>query len=213
MNVFRSNKFGWTLGIAVCGAFAASAQATVWPLSVGGMKHAMVFWDEVNTGLEVHLEDPGPLALLDDGELHTPPSDVLDGKGYNNQYGFLNGEAFSPPEGAIWVEVLAISPGLETYEGGMRMANVVNHTYAPILNAVGERWMWNQSMNHPWYAAATPGNYSVEYRVYVGDASNGDPLGGYVSDTTQFNFAYAPEPGALALLAFGACGILRRRVR
>jgi len=190
----------------------AAARATVWPQSVGGMEHALVFWDEINGGIEVVNEESGPLLMLNDGELHTAPSDVLDGKGYNNQYGFLNGEAFSPPEGAIWVEVLAISPGLETYEGGMRPM-AATHTYAPILSSVGDRWQWNQSMHHPWYAADAFGDYSVEYRVYIGDESTGDPLGAYVSDTTQFNLTYTPEPGTLMLLAAGGFYIMRGRGR
>jgi hypothetical protein len=185
-------------------------QATV-PQSIGGMEHAEVFWDVQTESLSVVNTAP-TLVMLNHGESYAPPADVLDGKGYNNQPGFLKGQAFAPPVGTeIWVEVLAISPGLETYEGGMR-AMAANHTYAPILSSVGERWKWNGSMHHPWYAAAAFGDYSVDYRVYIGEASTGAPLAQYGADTTTFDLVYAPEPSGLVLMLAGCALAVRRKV-
>ncbi len=190
-----------------------AARGTVWPQSVGPMEHVNVFWDDQAAALDVQADTVTGLALFDDGMLHTPPSDVLDGKGYNNQPGFLKGEAFAPPTGTgIWVEVLAISPGLETYEGGMRSAMMVQtHTYAPILSAVGARWLWGGSMHHPWYAAADAGEYSVTYRLYIGDEATGDPLLQYGADTAELSFVMVPEPGTLGVLLGSSLLVLRRR--
>jgi len=203
-----------TLGTLACVLAAAdTARATVWPQSLGPMEHATVYWNAVTESIEVPDHHIGPLTLVGDGAMHTPPSDVLDGKAYNNQPGFLKGVAFAPPAGTeIWVEVLALSPGLETYEGGMRSEMMVpTHTFAPILDAVGARWQWGGSMHHPWYAAVDPGDYAVNYRVYIGDAVTGEPLAQYGSDTTEFSFTLAPEPSTGALLLGAGLLTLRRR--
>ncbi|MCA9255808.1 MAG: hypothetical protein KDA33_09230, partial [Phycisphaerales bacterium] len=102
---------------------AGAARADVWPTLVpGGMKHILIGFD--NNDVSLHLDDGGdsPLTMMNFGNLHTAPADVLDGKGYNDQYGWLADGLISPPvDGAFWIRRVSAMPGLEVYEGGMRM--------------------------------------------------------------------------------------------
>ncbi|MFQ5423602.1 MAG: PEP-CTERM sorting domain-containing protein [Phycisphaerae bacterium] len=190
----------------------APAVAGVWPHNVGAMDHFLI--DLQGTAITVTPPNPGgPLPLRTFGESYTPPADVLDGKGYNDQFGWLAGGIFSPPTGgAIWIRVLSQTPGLETYRGGMRPMTPM-HTYNPIFGTAGSPliWQWDGTMTHNWYAVAALGDYSASYEVYVGDAATGSPLPGYTSDTVSLAWQYVPEPATAWLLALGGSVIFRRR--
>ncbi len=183
----------------------------VWPRTEGEMLHVMVALDRDMKMVHVHTDSlPEPPPLRNFGEQHFPPADVLDAKGYNDQYGWLaDGFISLNPDEALWVELVDQTPGLETYEGGMRSMKQT-HTYSPLFTTAGSspRWRWTGTMVHNWYAASQFGEYDATYRVYLGDLS-GTPLGDYMDDTVTLHWSYVPEP-ATALL-FGAALLLRPR--
>jgi len=195
-----------TIGALACALTISTAQAQVWPQNVGPMHHILINFD----GTDITLDAPDldePLPLRNFGETLNPPANVLEGKAYNDQYGWLANGIFSPPsepiQTAFWIRVVSQSPGLETYQGGMRPITP-NHTFAPIFETDGapDIWQWNGTMTHNWYAAAQPGDYTATYEVYVGDLA-GTPVSGFGSDTVTFTWRYVPEPAAAVLLCAG----------
>jgi len=178
-------------------ALATSAAHAQWPRSEGGMNHILIDFDGTNVSAELDTETiPSPLPLRAFDETYEPPADVLNGKAYNDQYGWLADGIFSPPAGtAFWVETLDATPGLEVYEGGMRPMRDM-HTYAPILGTDGSslRWKWSGAMTHNWYAASEFGDYSARYVVYIGDEITGEPVDGYGSDVVSLNWIHTEDP-------------------
>ncbi len=191
--------------------FATAQADQVWPQTIGDMEHVMVSLDPDMQMIHVHAPHVS-LPLRNFGESHFPPADVLDGEGYNDQYGWVaDGLIQLDPGHAIWIELLTQTPGLETYEGGMRMMKH-EHTYAPLFTTAGSPalWRWGGTMVHNWYAASTPGDYDATYRVFVGDES-GAPLPGYTPGEVTLHWTYVPEPSTIALLLIGVAGISARR--
>ncbi len=188
------------------------AQAAIWPHADGMMEHVFVGFD--GQALEVTLEHPAnlPLPMLSYAEAYTPPANVLDGKGYSSQFGWLASGTWAPPTGHfVWVKVLDQAAGLETYQGGMR-SMIPMHTFAPLFgtNGAAPEWKWGGMMVHNWYAAATPGDYSASYQVFLGDAA-GVPNPAYAPDTVTLSWKYVPEPASLAALALISALSIRRR--
>jgi hypothetical protein len=148
------------------------------------------------------------------GEAYTPPTDVLNGKGYSLQFGWQISGIWSPPAGTnICVQMLNQTPGLETYQGGRRPV-LQTRTYAPLFGTAGSDTIWHwpppHMMCHNWYAASNPGSYEATYNVYLGDA-NGVPNTAYGSANVTLSWTYAPEPAALLLLSLGGLLSGRRR--
>lgn len=194
------------------GAAAAALAGDAWPQSNGPMWHIMIDFDGSNINVTAPLNTE-PMPLVNYGEAYTAPADVLDGKMYNDEYGWLAGGIFTPPsETAIWILETSATEGLETYQGGMRPVRDT-HTYAPIFTDIVTPWMWNGTMTHNWYAVASPGAYEASYEVYIGDLT-GVPLPQYGSDTVTLHWSAIPTPGtAMVLLGAGAPATLRRRRR
>jgi hypothetical protein len=197
-------------------ALAGSAGAQVWPQFEGAMKHVLITFDGTNIGVEIdHLvnPEPTPLPMVNYGDSHTAPADVLDGMYISSQYGFLpDGLISLPQDAAIWVEMTSATAGLEVYEGGMRMMRA-NHTYAPLFGTGGSdsNWQWNGMMHHPWVAAPTNGEYEASFAVYIGDAVTGQRLTGFGEDSVRLDWVAVPAPASMALLGLGGVACVRRR--
>lgn len=178
-------------------AFPLSAWAQSWPHNEGPMEHVLITLDSDTQTLTVtppEVDEALPLRCFA-GETYDPPADVLSGACYNDQYGWLPGGFISlPPDSAIWIEVVDPSAELGTYEGGMR-SMTPTHSYDPLFGTDGspERWMWDGTMMHNWYAATTPGPHTATYHVYVGDLS-GNPLPGYIGDEVTLAWSLGSEP-------------------
>ncbi len=195
---------------------ASGACAQTWPQFEGAMKHVLVTFDGTNVGVEIDHNinpQPTPLPMVNYGDAHTAPADVLDGKFISSQYGFLADGFITLPQGAaIWVEMTGATPGIEAYEGGMRMMRA-NHTYAPIFGTAGSdaAWKWGGTMHHPWFAAANAGSYAMSFNLYIGDENTGAALQGFGSDTVTIDWVTIPAPSSAGLLAIGGLVALRRR--
>jgi len=143
----------------------------------GPMRHIVVTLEGTSLTLTRADGSDAPAPLLRYDETYDPPADVLNGKAYNGQYGWLAGGFLDVPSGAaIWIEVQDQSPGLETYEA---------NTFLPIFGTAGSsiRWAWDGTMKHNWYATSGCGSFQATYRVYVGDEVTAEPRPGY-SDAT-----------------------------
>lgn len=197
---------------------AASGACAQYPQFMwdGGMKHVLISFDGTSLGAVVDPDTPQlelPLAMRSFGETHTAPADVLDGMYYSSQYGFLADGFISLPAGAgIFIELQSATPGLEAYEGGMRMMRE-NHTYAPMFGTDGSdaAWQWGGTMHHPWFAASELGVYEATFEVYLGDAATGDRLGGFGSSQVTLEWRAVPAPGSAAVLGVAGLAALRRR--
>ena len=213
------------LGSALLLSAAPTMGAYVTPMmgggqSMGSMKHVDITFDGPNIG--VHID--GTVATPWLRPLTTPdafdpaqPWSVLGTKAYNFQYAFNPGGFITlPGNTGIWIERLSHSDGLEVY---LRppMYNAATHgaTWPSILANDGARWKWSGGMQHNAYAVLDPleSTYTASYRVYIGDATTGAPLGGYGSDTVTltFNATPVPEPAMMSLLIVGAAMLRRRR--
>ena len=143
------------------------------------------------------------------------PWAVLADKAHNFQYGWVASGLWAPPAGgAVWIEPLETSPGLEVYEGGQFMSEdtVRAMRFEPIFGTDGSSpsWSWNGMMTHNAYAVANPqkSSFHAKYRVYMGDGVTGeelrDPQGTplYNSAMTTFHFSAVPvpEPASVYLL-------------
>lgn len=201
--------------VSAC-VLAGSASAQVWPQFEGAMKHVLITFDGTNVGVEVdHVvnPEPTPLPMVNYGDMHTAPADVLDGKYISSQYGFLADGLISLPQGAaIWIEMTSATPGLEIYEGGMRMMRA-NHTYEPIFGTDGSdpAWQWNGNMHHPWVAAPTLGDFEAVFNVYIGDETTGARLTAYGDDSVTLDWVAIPAPATAGLMALGGLVGSRRR--
>jgi len=197
--------------VAVATAFTAcAAGAQTWPQFENPMVHVMIAFD--GTDLTAHAEGAN-LDMINYGDLHTAPADVLDGKFLSSQYGFLaDGFITLPQDAAIWIEMTSASAGIEAYEGGMRMMSQ-NHTYAPMFGTAGSdaAWKWGGTMHHPWFAAANEGSYSMVLNLYIGDETSGAPLTGYGSESVTLSWQTIPAPSSAALLGLGGLLAVRRR--
>ena len=120
-----------------------------------------------------------------DGDFDGPAS-VLNGMGYNAQFGWLaNGFISLPPSSGIFVRTLSSSPHLRVHE---------ETTFEKILGTGDSSsiWRWDGTMTHNWYSTDTHGPHRARYEVFVGDLS-GNPLDGFSSATIDLSFEYGPD--------------------
>ncbi|MEM1445560.1 MAG: PEP-CTERM sorting domain-containing protein [Planctomycetota bacterium] len=206
------------------------------PSGSPGMIHTEVFVS--GTTLEVEIVGQGANAGAEDQPVvmgvamgFDAPFDVLNGKLYNAQYGWLpssnagNELQSLPLDRVIAVELVSLGASnpsaLETYDGGngmqLRPTNgsgdllPTQHTMNALFANVGDVWLWDDFiMQHNWYAATTPGLYSATYDVYVSD-TNGVRDTAYGSDTVTLRFNAVPEPATAATLLGGLALLIRRR--
>ncbi|MEO1716347.1 MAG: hypothetical protein AAFR76_04475 [Planctomycetota bacterium] len=199
--------------IALAGAAGAQLPQFMWD---GGMKHVLITFDGVSVGVEVDPNTPSlelPLEMRNFGGAYQGNASVLDGAYYSSQYGFLADGFITLPQGAaISIEMLSATPGLNVYEGGLRMMRE-NHTYAPIFGTDGSdtSWEWGGTMHHPWFAVDELGVYEAQFEVYISDAVTGDRLSGFASDTVTLSWQAVPTPGSAVALGLGGLVAVRRR--
>lgn len=204
-----------TLTLLACTSAAHAA-----PTLGGPMSHLLVsvFQQQVYLSFESpHMST----VTMQGGDDFTGGASVLNGTGYNAQFGWLaNGFVSIPPGSGVFVRELTGSPWLDVYsESG----------FEPILGTDGSDnlWQWDGTMTHNWYATEVQGTHRVEYEVFVGDAL-GNPLDGWVSGTIGLEFQYGrpirtigeapggsiavtPSAGSLGVLGVGLLGTARRR--
>ena len=185
------------------------------PMTGAAMKHIGINFD--GSAIHLHLDPSGSPLLR---ELSAPntfnPAEawaVLIDKAHNFQYGWVPEGTWAPPAGlGVWIEQTSISPGMEVYEGGRFMNEMMirQMTFDPIFgtDASDTKWQWSGVMTHNAYAVLDPteASYEASYRVFLGDAVTGvEPLNGsvplYGSDTVTLTFTAIPEPQTLLLAA------------
>lgn len=156
------------------------------------MKHADVTL--VGSALVVRLDETVPTPQLrslapEDQFDPNMPWAALEGTNHNFQYGWNPSGFWAPPSGAgVWVELLEATPGLLTYEAIFP----VSGTYDPLFGNSGSslRWQWSGAMTHNAYAVVNPtrSRYEASYRVYIGDATTGEPTPGYEPAEVTFQW-------------------------
>ncbi len=171
-------------GVAVLGALAAIACADN-PHLGGPMKHVLVFLN--NNAISVEIEDGLPDERVEliryPGESYDGDAAVLNDRPYSGRYGWLAGHFINlPGDTAIWIEALAQSPGLATYEA---------LSFDPIFGTAGTEalWQWSGAMTHNWYVGSRLGYFDAAYRVFVGDLQ-GEPLVNYTPGEITLHWQY-----------------------
>lgn len=147
------------------------------------MEHIGIAFDGTTITLTKQGAVPEPVVLDDYGQICAPPVDVLNGKGYNGQYGWLISGFWAPPSGGhVWIKRIDQTTGLETYDA---------NTFAPLFGTAGSSnlWEWDGTMTHNWYVASSYGLYEATYEVYIGDAT-GFALPGLFSDQITLTWEY-----------------------
>jgi hypothetical protein len=134
------------------------------------------------------LASPGlsPVTLSADDSAFEPPADVVNGAGFNAQYGWaVTGVWSLPPGGQLWIRVVDRSPGLRTYIG---RPYYCYQQFDPCFgtDASSDGIRWDGMMLHNYYVTNVPGDHYAVYEVYLANAA-GQPLDadapGYVEPT------------------------------
>ena len=184
-----------------------------------GMKHAGVTLAGVVLGVAIPEPPASPVVMTDHGfnnNYTATKFDVLEGVYYNAQHGW-NPEGFInlPSDRFIWIERTgATQPSgatLQVYEGGNMISETMGDwTMQEIYLSNGEIWQWDGFMQHDYFTADRVGDYSMSFKVYVGNASGVEDIT-YTPAAATFEFSVVPEPSSLAISCFAALGLLRRR--
>lgn len=201
---------------------SASCAAASSPTLGGPMSHLLVTLFDNEIYLSFESPSMSTVTMQDNAGDFVAGASVLNGHGYNGQFGWLaNGFISLPPSSGIFVRTLASSPHLRVYE---------ESTFASILgtDASDKVWQWDGTMTHNWYATDTHGVHRARYEVFVGDLA-GNPLDGYTSSTIELRFEYGqdlsgrigalgsgfvssvPAPGTITLMSAALIGAKRRR--
>ncbi|MBO6738629.1 MAG: hypothetical protein JJ916_02095 [Phycisphaerales bacterium] len=185
------SAFSLALMISASGAAAS-------PPTLGGpMSHLLVTL--FNNEIFLSFESPSmsTVTMQDNAGDFVAGASVLNGHGYNGQFGWLaNGFISLPPSSGIFVRTLASSPHLRVYE---------ESSFESILGTDGadDVWRWDGTMTHNWYATDTHGEHLARYEVFVGDLT-GNPLDGYTSSTIELRFEYGQDlSGRIGTLGSG----------
>lgn len=174
--------------------------------SLGGpMSHILVTL--FNNQIDLTLESPdlSTVTMQEPAQPLNGPAAILNGTGYNAQFGWLaNGFIALPPDAGIYVRTLVASPHLSVYD---------EITFETILGTSDsdEVWRWDGTMTHNWYSTAVHGPHLARYEVFVGD-HHANPLGGYAPGTIELRFDHSPDlSGRIGLrtqsLSTGRAGI------
>lgn len=184
------------LAISVTGAAAST------PALGGPMSHLLVTLFQNQVYLSYESPSMSTVLMQDNDSDFAGGASVLNGTGYNAQFGWLaNGFISLPPSSGFYVRTLGSSPHLNVYE---------ETTFASILGTGGssEVWQWDGTMTHNWYSTDTHGPHFARYEVFVGDLS-GNPLAGYTSGVIDLAFEYGSDlSGRIGTLGSSSVGAL-----
>ncbi len=172
---YAQSNIGRPAGLALCASLLVSSGAH--GQTLGG------FMSHVNIGVSggqvlVFRDDPALIPDMIGQDAFDAPFSVLNGKGYNAQFGWTALFPFDLQGDLIWIEVIDQTPGLQSFQGGIAsnsggtgVPNPGDQPMAPIFGTFGSAdiWSWSGSMTHNWYASVEPGDFFATYRVYVGD--------------------------------------------
>lgn len=193
------------------------------PVDPADMLHLLVSQSGQSLALEFETPVSGPVDLVRYSETYTGPGSVLNGRGYNAQFGWLASGFFDLPFGSgVFVEAQRVDRGLALHDA---------FTFDPILGTglSADVWQWSGQMTHNWVSAARPGVYQADLLVYVGDGATGAPLAGWawaevtlawelswLSDgpagsLVVSRFGPVPAPGSGVLVGMGLMLAVRRR--
>jgi hypothetical protein len=167
-------------------AIGATSAAASTPTLGGSMSHLLVTLFQNQVFLTFESPGMSTVIMQDNASDFFGGASVLNGSGYNGQFGWLaNGFISLPPSSGIFVRTLTTSPHLSVYE---------ESTFASILGTDNshEFWQWDGTMTHNWYATDTHGEHLARYEVFVGDLA-GNPLDGYTPATIDLRFEYGPD--------------------
>ena len=127
-------------------------------------------------------EDPGEgLGMVLGADDLAAPFDVLSGRAYNAQFGWLRQGIWGPGAGeGAFIQLVDQSPGLSVYQGafgvdtgGTGQSDTLNgaHTLAPILGTDGspDYWQWDGRMTHNWYVSDVAGPHFATYDLFVAE--------------------------------------------
>jgi hypothetical protein len=209
------------LSAAMVGVCAALAQAAYVMPAMGGaqfgmmqgaaMIHTDITFDGTNVGAHVDTSHGVPMLrpLVAPDEFDpAQPWAVLSGKAYNFQHAWNpSGFITLPANTGIWIERVSQDPELQSYK-----RPPATPQYGPVFSFDGDRWQWSGAMTHNVYAVQNPTkiSYEAQYKVYIGDATTGQPLPAYGSALVTWTWsAVVPEPKALFLMT--GLGIVFRR--
>ena len=206
---------------ALVGGLASIVSADI-PQMGGPMSHLLVSIFNDQVFLEFESPSMSTVELQSSSSSFDGGASVLDGMGFNSQFGWLaEGFISLPPSSGVFVRTLSMSQHLRVYS---------EFGFDPIMGTEGSEliWQWNGTMTHNWFATEVKGPHAASFEVFVGDQS-GNPLDGWISGTIDLNFIYGgdpndrlgvrgsglvgqvPAPGSLLVLGSGICMVRRRR--
>lgn len=171
---YNCKNIGWTVVFALCVLLLFSSGAHGQTLG-GLMSHVQI---GVTGGqVLVFKDDPALIPEMIGPDVFDTSFSVLNGKGYNAQFGWTALFPFDLQGDLIWIRVLEQTEGLQTFEGGWAddagtgIPDPNDQSMIPIFQTFGSSdiWTWSGSMTHNWYAVTEPGDYSATYEVFVGD--------------------------------------------
>ncbi|MEL7485471.1 MAG: hypothetical protein AAFN41_14100 [Planctomycetota bacterium] len=208
------------LGATALITTGAAAQPLVDPAD---MLHLLIAQNGQSLELEFETTVTGPIPLTRTGDTYSGPGSVLNGRGFNSQYGWLANGFFNLPFGsAVFVEADRVDRGLAFHDA---------FSFDPILTTSGSDpvWQWTGVMTHNWVSAVRPGVYEADLTVYVGDAITGAPLAGWTGASVTLAWELAmdsigpfaavsaetvgpvPAPGAAVAMGLALVPLSRRR--
>jgi hypothetical protein len=153
------------------------------------MSHVLVSVFQQSVYLTLESPDMGTVTMQE-GQGFTGPASVLNGTGYNGQFGWLaNGFIALPPGSGMFVRTFDGSPWISVY---------TQSGFDPILGTRGSDpvWQWDGAMVHNWYATGVHGDHTITHEVFVGDQL-GRPLDGWTAGVIELQFNYGSAKGVL----------------
>ena len=182
-----------------------------------GMKHSSVTMPGFVVGVSLPTSPASPVTMTDVGFGTNYPEtrfDVLEDVYFNAQHGWVpDGFINLPVDRFFWIERIAVTQPagstFKVYEGG-NMGDMGTWTMNEVYTVQDPIWQWDGAMQHDYFTADKVGDYSMSFKVYVGD-DLGVADTAYTSASTTFEFQVVPEPAGLALMLLATAALVTRR--